>query len=117
MKLNLTFVWLLLAVSGFAQRNEVDSLTELLPSVKDTTRVVVLNKLAYKILFSDPGKAETYAKEAIVFAEKLDFSKGLADAYKTVGISYDVRAQYDKAIEAYKAGLKISNGDQFASDI
>lgn len=107
MKLNLTLVWLLLAVSGFAQQNEVDSLKQLLPTTRDTTRVVVLNKLAYRILFSDPAAAETYANEAISLAEKIDFAKGLADGYKNIGISYDVRAQYDKSITAYKKGLRV----------
>jgi tetratricopeptide (TPR) repeat protein len=114
MKLTLTIVWLLLTVSGFAQQNEADSLQQLLKTSKDTTRVVVLNKLAYRVLFSDPKKAEAYANEAIILAHDLDFVRGLADGYKTLGISYDVRAQYQKSIEAYQKGLKALEQSQFA---
>jgi Tfp pilus assembly protein PilF/DNA-binding CsgD family transcriptional regulator len=117
MKMNLTIVWLLLAVSGFAQQNEIDSLQQLLPSTKDTTRVIVLNKLAYRILFSDPKKAEAYANEAITIAKDVDFVRGLADGYKTLGISYDVRAQYDKSIDAHKSGLKVLDENRFPSEV
>jgi tetratricopeptide (TPR) repeat protein len=117
MKPNLTFLFVVLPVLAFSQQREIDSLKQLLPTVSDTGRVVVLNKLAYRILFSDPKQAEVYSREAISLADDLNFLKGVADGYKVVGISFDIRGQYDNAIEAYTLGLKVMDDNHLKNDV
>ena len=69
----------------FAQRERIDSLEKILPSLKDSARINCLNELseAYKNIQTDT--ARIYAKQALKAAEKISYIPGIAKAYKNLG--------------------------------
>lgn len=92
---------------SLASHYQIDSLQQLLPSLKDTARVSALNQLAFKLKFNNPQGAEQYAREAIRYAEDLRYYRGMAHGYQVLGISQDVRGQFREAITSYEKGLNI----------
>lgn len=100
-------IFFVLSISSQAQDHVADSLKRSLLTAEDTLRVNILNKLAYRVMFSDPQQAEKYTLESIDYATAIGFIKGLAHARQVLGISYDVRGQYLKAIEAYESGIEL----------
>ena len=68
---------------GFAQqRNPVDSLKALLATAKpDTSRINILNDIAWRLSDNNANEGFKYVREAIVLSTKLNFKKGLAKAY------------------------------------
>lgn len=90
-----------------AQSSQIDSLKNLLSSSRDTTRVSVLNRLAFQLVFSEPEQSEKYSQEALELAGELNFQKGRAHSYQVLGVSHDLRSNYPSAIDAYSKGLAI----------
>ncbi len=107
--------WIKLALAGvlfsvqplWAQQ-KADSLRQVLNAHQqnDTTRVVLLNKLAYELVFTQPAESELLAKESIELADRLDFTRGLAHGYQVLGISHDIRGNYQEGIDANQAGIE-----------
>lgn len=97
----------ILSISSQAQNHLADSLKNSLLTAKDTLRVSILNKLAFRVMFSDPQQGEEYLLESIDYATTIGFAKGLAHAWQVLGISYDVRGQYIKATEAYENSIAV----------
>src|SRR3972149_12281628 len=63
--------------------NKIDSLeNELLKSV-DTSKVNVLNALASEYRKKSPVKALEYSSQALALSGKIDFKKGIGNAYGT----------------------------------
>jgi len=83
-------------------------LKELSIAQEDTSKVNLLNNLAYELRTADKEKALSYAKQAAKLAEKLDFKRGMADAYRNIGTIYYVNADYENALKNYEKGLEIS---------
>ncbi|OQX99690.1 MAG: hypothetical protein B6I20_09725 [Bacteroidetes bacterium 4572_117] len=90
-----------------AQRTAIDSLENLLQkhAKKDTIRVNLLNKLAYKVHLQDFDKTFKYAKEANDLAEELSFAKGKAESFRFIGIYYYLKGNYFNALEYYQKAL------------
>ncbi|MCF6243012.1 MAG: tetratricopeptide repeat protein, partial [Bacteroidales bacterium] len=100
------------------QNTNIDSLQKLLSSYPhhDTFKVNLLNAIAYKLHFIDGKKSLKYAKDAQKLAERLNFSKGLAESNRIIGVYYKVRGNYSIALQYYMNSLKISekSGDKLA---
>jgi len=92
-----------------AQTSEIDSLENLLRqyTIKDTIRVNLLNKTAYKIYLKNFDKTLEYAEEAYQLANKLNFTKGKAESFRYIGIHYYMKANYSKALEYYQKALTL----------
>jgi signal transduction histidine kinase/Tfp pilus assembly protein PilF len=70
-----------------AQQSFVDSLRkELAVSRVDTTRVILLNKLAWELKNQNTEEALLLSDSALSLAEKLNFRRGLAESNKTKGV-------------------------------
>ena len=61
-------------------------------------------------LFSQPDSAFYFAQKVYDFAEAVDNKKWVADALNMQGISFAIRADYEKALEYYSNSLAIRNG-------
>lgn len=74
--LALTFTLFCCTLSG--QSSKADSLKNILKNhtVKDTTRVNILNKIAYSLYSADPEQSNKYATESYNLAIELGYSKG-----------------------------------------
>jgi adenylate cyclase len=103
----------------------VDSLTPLLPGLKeDTLKVNVLNEIAYGYYQVDSSyQAIGKARQALELAQKLKWKKGIAAAYNLMGANYLDLHQYElsesyflKALALYaelgiKTRLAVINGN------
>jgi signal transduction histidine kinase len=71
-------------------------------------KVDILNDLAYALCTSDPPKAESYANQALVLAEKLNYKKAVVTSCLNLGFSYYTRRNYNKATEYCRESLRMS---------
>ncbi len=88
----------------------IDSLVAELPiAIEDTSKVNLLNELS-KFAGWRAHNYDTafyYAQHAKHLAEKLNFKKGIANAYNNIGITYNIQRSFPEALENYLASLKI----------
>ncbi|HRH67664.1 MAG TPA: adenylate/guanylate cyclase domain-containing protein, partial [Bacteroidia bacterium] len=90
-------------------------LQQVLKSVlDDTSRVNTLIELSRIIRTEKPEEAVRYGKEAVELAEKLNYTRGLAQAYKWTGVGYFIQASYLEAMPYYELSLAMfdSIGDK-----
>ncbi len=93
------------------ERNPViDSLSNLLKTSIDTTKVIVLNELSWE--YNNRGnykQALQYAAQAQQQAEKINFKKGNASSFNKIANVYFYQGDYSKALDNYFTSLKIRN--------
>lgn len=100
-----TVVAILLTVacttSAKAQFSAIDSLKEVLAIYiyPDTVRINALTTLAQLSWGSNPQDTRQSAEEALVLAKKINYSKGIADAYREISRYYWSQTDYHKAID------------------
>jgi two-component system, NarL family, sensor kinase len=93
-----------------AQQHVTDSLARIIDKTPDdTSKVIRLNELVGKLQYLDPAKAATRVAQSIQLATKLDYTLGLAIAYRLRGVLYVDRVVldsgkmfYDKAFALVK---------------
>lgn len=86
-----------------------DSLLNELRTAEDTSRVLVLNDLAYVNRIKDPDAAIKYADESIALAEKLHFENGRFDAYMKKGLVYYNTGQRDSSLKYFQISREIAD--------
>lgn len=100
----------LLLLSSFlqAQQNKIDSIQNLLKISKDTSQINNLNELSWQYInIGNYEKAFENAKQAQQQAEKLNYKKGIANAYNNTGIIYWNQGNYERSLEAHLKTLHI----------
>jgi len=106
------FVIILYANDSFCQTREIDGLKNLLSNTKnDTIKINTLNQLAELSVYSlgDDTSAMNYANEALDLSEKLNFKRGMRDAYNKMGYAAQIQDNYLEAIRLFNLSLKLSN--------
>lgn len=104
------FLCLLIYISNaHAQSNQpvIDSLEKLIPSQKDSVLVGTYNELTWQYRMVDRDKAIAYGNKAIELGSKINFLKGVAQAYNDLGIIFYDKEAYDSAIILYNKALEI----------
>ncbi|MFC2117596.1 adenylate/guanylate cyclase domain-containing protein [Bacteroidota bacterium] len=92
----------------YTQVSRVDSLISVIPNIhEDTVKVNILLELSASLAASDSTEAIRYANEAIVLGNKLDFQKGIAYAYKNIGLTYYFVGNYIDAANNWQQALDI----------
>jgi len=104
---------LLLSCSSIAQpptNLSPDSLLEVLKNhpKRDTSRVVILNRLAFIGYYNDPVTSLKYSFEARGIADSIHYTKGEAEAFRQIGLAFWAQADISTAIKYYFTGLKIA---------
>ena len=98
---------LLLSKIGFAQDAYTDSLKSVLESSKeDTNKVQTLIALGQDAWAYDPQEGIRYSLAAQYLADKLDYKKGVSQAFKDVGIGHYFQGEYMVAIEYWQLSLE-----------
>jgi len=99
----------LLPLTLFPQKRRLDSLELLLSqnSEQDTTRLNLLNELAYDYHLYDPEKGLLRANEAIELAVRLQQNKKLATAYQYKGHNYKAKGEDSLALKLYDKAILI----------
>ena len=99
------FVSLFTFITGLTfgqQTNKViDSLNIRLKSAADTSRVNILNDIAFEYVSESPETANKYSNEALKLSENLNFTNGQIIAYNNLGLAQYYSNNYDKALEYY----------------
>jgi serine phosphatase RsbU (regulator of sigma subunit)/uncharacterized protein HemY len=86
----------------------IDSLSNSLDSSPDTSKVLILNQLAWSYRNSDLAKAVDYGEQSIALAQSIKYYKGLAEAYNMVGVVQRNIGNYSKATDFYFKALQIA---------
>lgn len=106
MKNILLFLFFCFASLTWAQQNKRDSLENLLQKTgQDTSRVILLNDIAYFYWSTNPEKVKQYTAEAMQLAQKLEFPLGMGRSYVSLSIYYWSQGNYKKAIEEAEKAL------------
>ncbi len=91
-----------------AQNRVVDSLLNVLKTSKaDTSKVNTLNNLSSKLAKTDSEQAVKYGDSAVELGKNLKFLKGVAMAYRQLGIIYTMKGDYEKAISNFTNSLDV----------
>jgi tetratricopeptide (TPR) repeat protein len=90
-------------------QNSLDSLQrDLITHPDDSSKVDVLNRIAFLNLAYSLDAMELYARKAIALGEKLDYQRGVAEGYKNLGVAYYSKGSYQLGLEQLFKALKIS---------
>ena len=110
------FLCFFLSYSSFSQANKViEDLTNQLQNYpkQDTNRVLLLLKLVMANYGYNPKNMQLAAEEVIALSEKLNFKKGIAEGYKSLGAKYLFTGDYKNAESYFLKSLKISEEIKF----
>jgi len=101
---------LILSTFSCAQQNVIDSLLlQIKSGAADTNRVIYLCDLAWE--YKNIGKYDTaiyYSETGYTLAEKIDYKTGVASAYNTLGVIYQIHGNYSEALNYFFKTLKIA---------
>jgi hypothetical protein len=76
-----------------------DSLERILiGTLTDTSRVNLLIELARALWASNIEESRKYATEALTLADLIEYKKGCANAFNTIGVTYYYQGWYDIAL-------------------
>lgn len=93
---------------SFSQTNsKIDSLENELKKSVDTSKVNLLNALSSEYRKKSPTKALEYSRQALAVSQKLEFKKGIGNAYSMIGAVFFVQGEFDKALEHYSKALVV----------
>lgn len=108
MRLSLTHIIIFLLAISLAHTSTVDSLvSELEKAKQDTTRIKLLNNIAYKYTSKNPKLGLEYGQKAIELSIDLGSDEGLASSYNYMGINNSVLGNYVKSNEYFGKSLEI----------
>src|ERR1035437_5329168 len=107
-----TIAFLIILFMGYniswSQQSKIDSLLSLIKKDKeDTNKVNHLNNLAFSFYFANPDSTILFSLQAAELAEKINFKRGIANAYGNCGTGNSIKDNYAKALEYYFKALKI----------
>ncbi len=87
---------------------EIDSLMTELPKLKaDTNKVNLLCTLSKSFYKVDPDSGIKYGYVSVELAEKINWKKGLAKSYNSLGINYSVKGDNERASQLFSKSLAI----------
>lgn len=110
-------IFILLAQNlSLGQQAIIDSLETKLAVSEGKEKVNLFNRLSDFYFYNDTKTAQEYARKGIALAESLDYKKGLAEGYGSLGFSY-IGSDYSKAIEYTNKALEIRKQINFTEGI
>ncbi len=112
-------IFLLLAGSVCGQTKKIDSLKKELASQtkKDSTRVNILNALAFSYFQNDLPKSLVYLEQADSISEAIHFKKGMAKSLQIHGLIQSSDKNNEQAKEFFKKSLLLYEEEGFESGV
>jgi tetratricopeptide (TPR) repeat protein len=102
------FLLSFLLVTIVQAQQPIDSLKKRLTEVpNDSSRVRVLNRLAWLLRSSDAAQAMEYAQEAQGLAKRVNDDRGLAESYNIIGVMHYRSGAFSQSINAHLQALRI----------
>ena len=107
MRFILTAILLFIFVdNSTAQQAVIDSLRNILETAEsDTARVTATAYIAFHTALINPDSALIIAQEALDFAERIKFERGIASAHNSFGWIYFNSGKLDRSVDYYKQAL------------
>jgi PAS domain S-box-containing protein len=110
------------AVIGLAQNvvstnHYIDSLQNILKSSSDSSRVDILNKIAYNFYYFNLDSTDDYALKAMALADSLHYLKGLSEAQRMMGISAKAQNNEKEAFRWMYEGLETARSINYYQGI
>jgi tetratricopeptide (TPR) repeat protein len=111
-----------LSIPSFAKLSgqaRIDSLEAELPKAKsDTNKVIILKDISFQYFRINPDKGIIYGNNAVEIAQKINFKRGLAASYNSLGVNYaGGKSDYDSALIMYNKSLEIYTKVDFKKGI
>jgi tetratricopeptide (TPR) repeat protein len=95
------------ALKSHAQNTKIDSLKRLLRTeIADTSRVMLLSRLADQYWFSSPDTSLFLAEQGLALAQQKNFEKGEAWCLYSLGSIFSETGNYPKSLDCYLQALK-----------
>jgi|GEM_PF-3007155 len=95
--------------SQVVEQCRIDSLAKILPTMKDdSNKVKLLNEISFTYFSLDPAKGIKTGEQAQSLAMRLQWEKGLAGAFHSLGANYWASHQLIKAQNYYWQDLQIN---------
>ncbi len=92
---------------SYAQGLNIDSCLQVLKvSKEDTNKVILLNRIAWDIAYTNLQKGAEYSKQSYDLAKKLNYEQIYARICNTLGSIYADMAEVPLALDQYIEGLK-----------
>ncbi|MCS6820246.1 MAG: tetratricopeptide repeat protein [Microscillaceae bacterium] len=89
-------------------RKIIDSLSKVYNTLPyDTTRALILNNIALEYKNNKPDTCIQLAEKVVEICHKINFEKGKAKAYTTIGAALEKKGKNDNAIAYYQKALQI----------
>ncbi|MCB0700812.1 MAG: hypothetical protein KDC11_13210 [Chitinophagaceae bacterium] len=76
-----------------------------IPNVEDTAKVILLSDISAEYYNIQPDSGIAYGKRAVVLADEIKFTRGLAIANNAIGRCYAIQSQYPEALECFNEAL------------
>ena len=113
-KILLLLLTLCLSAVTYAQITNIDSLEAALRNEKqDTTRILLMNDLAYSYVMTKPEKSGPLVFEALELSRRIGYLKGEAKSLNMISIEYRRRGNAPKAMEVLLQALKINEKNNY----
>ena len=113
-KILLLLLTLCLSAETYAQIANIGSLEAVLRNEKqDTTRILLMNDLAYSYIMTKPEKSGPLAFEALELSRRIGYLKGEAKSLNMIVNEYSRRGDYPKAMELLLQALKINEKNNY----
>ena len=98
------------------QTYNIDSLKQVLSSdLHDTNRIWALNNLGRNIQNSDTILA--LADQAISLSQRIGFAQGEAEAYNNIGLWFNQKGNYPKALQNYLKSIQLSESVNYEAGL
>ncbi len=108
----------LVAISRAQEFNPPDSLLTVYTSQPDdSVKVKTLHELFNSYIYNTPAVAVEYAQKQLTLAKRIDFRKGIAQAYYDMGVYFNNADQIDSTRVNYQKALEIFEAIQLPSAI
>jgi len=114
MKFKFALTFFIICFTSLSNSQNLDSLLTVARAKKDdSTKIRMLNKIAFSYIFNDTDKAIDVIKEGKALAQKAAFNFGLTELTNTHGIYMDIIGQSDSANYYFSKALKLSRDHNF----
>jgi signal transduction histidine kinase len=111
----------LIVLTGYPQRNPVDSLESLLGTATGIQRVEILQTLVINLWLNHPDTAMRYARQALSISRQLDDVKQQAISIRLMGGVHLYQGTYDSALyyskRAHALSLKLNDSTLISSTL
>jgi class 3 adenylate cyclase/rubrerythrin len=102
-------ILLFFALNSFGQNGQsLEELSRLLTQqANDSTKVNTLLDIGAQLFRSEPDSSMVYSSQAIDLATEINFKKGLAYAYKNMGLGHYVKGEFSDVLIHWEKSLAI----------